>query len=171
MWEGFDDLETRMTCNRWYEHWFSLRRARRRFSCWSWRHQLPVTFLSPLSSAIRAFSDSVFYCAPSFVSAIIHVIGLLACEFLLGLKLYNLSGSSEFVASREFKVLSFCCFSRLPIPFPSATEKNCRDDIIQLVNKIRFINQVLCAHFLFYIHKLDVSTHKFEIHVHIFCST
>jgi hypothetical protein len=82
-----------------------------------------VTFLSPLSSAIRAFSDSVFYCAYNFVSSIIHVIGLLACEFLLGLKFYNLSDSSEYVASREFRILSFFFFSRLPISFPSTTEE------------------------------------------------
>jgi hypothetical protein len=129
-----------------------------------------VTFLSPLSSATHAFSDSVFYCAHNFVSPIIYVIGLLACEFVLGLKFYNSSGSSKLVASKEFRILSFCCFSSLPT-LPFGTGRNCRVDIIQLVNKIRFRNQVLCAHFLFYTCKLDVSTHKPEIHVHIFCST
>ena len=51
------------------------------------------------------------------------------------------SCSSEFLASREFRILSFCCFSRLPIPFPSATGRNCRNDMIQLVHKISLLRQ------------------------------
>ena len=51
------------------------------------------------------------------------------------------SCSSEFLASREFRILSFCCFSRLPIPFPSATGRNCRNDMIQFVHKISLLRQ------------------------------
>ena len=51
------------------------------------------------------------------------------------------SCSSEFLASRELRILSFCCFSRLPIPFPSATGRNCRNDMIQLVHKISLLRQ------------------------------
>ena len=56
--------------------------------------------------------------------------------WILKLALPTSSVSSEFLASREFRILSFCCFSRLPIPFPSATGRNCRNGIIQPVNKI-----------------------------------
>ena len=51
------------------------------------------------------------------------------------------SSCSEFLASREFRILSFCCFSRLPIPFPSAIGRNCRNDVIQLVHKFSLQRQ------------------------------
>jgi hypothetical protein len=55
----------------------------------------------------------------------LHVSG-----WILKLALLTSSGSSEFLASRELRILSFCCFSRLPIPFPSATGRNCGNIII-----------------------------------------
>ena len=42
------------------------------------------------------------------------------------------NGSSKFLASRLFRILSFCCFSRLPIPFPSTTGRNCRKATVKL---------------------------------------
>ena len=63
------------------------------------------------------------------------------CDGIQELALPTSSCSSEFLASREFRILSFCCFSRLPIPFPSATGRNCRNDMIQLVHKISLLRQ------------------------------
>lgn len=51
------------------------------------------------------------------------------------------SSCSEFLASRDFRILSFCCFPMLPIPFPSATGRNCRNDMIQLVHKFSLQRQ------------------------------